>query len=96
MMRVKGVTALSEVEIVKKAYDNNPAQEWQRLEGFRFEFEITRHMMHRYLKKGKVLDIGGGPGRYSIYLAGLGYDVTLVDLSDGNVAFARKKAEEEE
>ena len=94
MMRVKGVTALSEVEIVKKAYDNNPAQEWQRLEGFRFEFEITRHMMHRYLKKGKVLDIGGGPGRYSIYLAGLGYDVTLVDLSDGNVAFARKKAEE--
>src|SRR3954454_14819286 len=26
-----------------------------------------------------VLDVGGGPGRYASWLAGLGYDVTLVD-----------------
>ena len=59
---------MSEVEIVKKNYDDDPEAEWRRLEGYHFEFEITKHMMDRYLKKGKVLDIGGGPGRYSIYL----------------------------
>lgn len=94
--RVKGrkQTIMGEVEIVKKNYDDNPEAEWRRLEGYHFEFEITKHMMDKYLKKGKVLDIGGGPGRYSIYLAKLGYDVTLVDLSDGNVAFAKTKARE--
>lgn len=85
---------MSEVDIVKKAYNEDPEREWQRLEGFHFEFEVTKHMMHRYLRKGKVLDIGGGPGRYSLYLAGLGYDVTLVDLCEGNVIFAKEKAAE--
>lgn len=45
--------------------------------------------------RGKsVLDIGGGPGRYSVYLAELGYDVTLVDLSEGNVELAKRKFRE--
>jgi S-adenosylmethionine-dependent methyltransferase len=42
----------------------------------------------------KVIDIGGGPGRYALSLAGQGYGVTLVDLSEGNLAFAREKAAE--
>lgn len=86
---------MSEVEIVKESYDNNPELEWSRLDGYSFEFEITKHMLTKHFKKGdKILDIGGGPGRYSIYLASLGYDVTLVDLSDGNIELAKKKAEE--
>lgn len=83
---------MSEVEIVKENYDKNSELEWMRLDGFHFEFEITKHMLSKYMKKGSVLDIGGGPGRYSIYLAKLGYDVTLVDLSDGNIELAKKKA----
>lgn len=85
---------MDESIIVKKNYDDNFEIEWNRLEGFHFEFEITKHMLKKYMKKGKVLDIGGGPGRYSIYLAQLGYDVTLVDLSDGNIEYAKKKAKE--
>lgn len=85
---------MSEVENVKKHYDDNSLIEWNRLEGFHFEFEITKHMLHKHLKKGKILDIGGGPGRYSIYLASLGYDVTLVDLSDENIKLAKEKAKE--
>lgn len=85
---------MDEVELVKAHYDSSPESEWNRLEGFHFEFEITIHMLNRYMKKGKVLDIGGGPGRYSLYLASLGYDVTLIDLSDGNVNFAINKAKE--
>jgi len=83
-----------ESSIVKANYDAAPEKEWERLDGFHFEFEITKHKMQPYLQKGSVLDIGGGPGRYSIYLAQQGYDVTLVDLSSGNVALAKKKAQE--
>ncbi len=85
---------MDEAVIVKKAYDDAPEREWNRLEGFRFEFEITKRKMEKNLKKGSVLDIGGGPGRYSVWLAQQGFDVTLVDLSGGNVAFAKQKAEE--
>lgn len=85
---------MDEVGIVKKYYDENALLEWNRLEGYHFEFEITKYMLKKHLKKGSILDIGGGPGRYSIYLATLGYDVTLIDLSDGNVEFAKRKAEE--
>lgn len=85
---------MDEVEIVKKNYDENSQCEWDRLDGFHFEFEITKHMLNKHMKKGSVLDIGGGPGRYSIYLAKQGYDVTLVDLSDGNIKLAKEKAKE--
>lgn len=85
---------MSEVDIVKENYDKNSELEWLRLEGFHFEFEITKRMMVKHMKKGSVLDIGGGPGRYSIYLAKMGFDVTLVDLSDGNIELAKKKAKE--
>lgn len=85
----------NEVEIVKAYYDSNPEMEWNRLEGFSFEFLITKFMMNKYLKpNSKILDIGGGPGRYSLHFANLGHDVTLVDLSEANVRFAFSKASE--
>ena len=85
---------IDEATIIKEYYDTNPQKEWNRLEGFRFEFEITKFYLKKYLKGKTVLDIGGGPGRYSIYLSQLGYDVTLVDLSDGNVQFLKNKIKE--
>lgn len=52
-------------------------------------------MLSRYINSGeKVLDIGGGPGRYSTWLASRGCDVTLFDLSEGNISFAKNKAKE--
>lgn len=86
---------MHECETVKKYYDAAPETEWKRLDGFRFEFEITKRMLARYIAPGaRILDIGGGPGRYSLYFASLGHEVTLVDLSCGNVAFAQAKADE--
>lgn len=85
---------MSEVDVVKENYDKNSLLEWERLSGFNFEFEITKKMLLKHMKNKTVLDIGGGPGRYSIYLAKLGFDVTLVDLSDGNIALAKQKAKE--
>lgn len=51
--------------------------------------------MDKYICEGDtILDIGGGPGRYSIYYAKKSCDVTLVDLSSGNINLAKKKAAE--
>jgi 2-polyprenyl-3-methyl-5-hydroxy-6-metoxy-1,4-benzoquinol methylase len=85
---------MDEVDIVRKYYNEKTEGEWNRLNRFRFEFEITKIMLKKHMKTGKVLDIGGGPGRYSLYLASMGYDVTLVDLSETNVEFAKSEAKE--
>jgi SAM-dependent methyltransferase len=39
---------------------------------------------------GRVLDAGGGPGRYTLELAKKGYDVTLLDATRANLDFARR------
>ena len=85
-----------EWETVKAYYDENAVKEWERLENNPFEFLFTTYMMERWIKPGdRILDIGGGPGRYSIYFAQKGCDVTLVDLSEGNIALAKEKAKEQ-
>ena len=82
------------IQEVREHYNLDPQKEWDRLKTKHpHEKYITIHMMDRYVKPGdKILDIGGGPGHYSIHYAGLGHDVTLLDLSDENVRFAKKKA----
>lgn len=84
----------TDVEIVRENYNKNAQLEWERLEGFHFEFEITKHYLKKYLRGKTVLDIGGGPGRYSVWLAQQGYDVTLVDLSESNIKLAKQKFKE--
>ena len=84
---------MNDRDIVKDYYDSAPEAEWARLERSPWEFEINCVYLDGYIRPGeRVLDLGGGPGRYSIHLAKHGANVTLVDLSDGNVALAREKA----
>lgn len=84
------------IDNVKQYYDENAQLEWDRLGGKApFEFELTTYVMDQYIRPGdSVLDIGGGPGRYSIYYAQKGCVVTLAELSEGNVAVAKEKAAE--
>ncbi|MDE7218117.1 MAG: class I SAM-dependent methyltransferase [Oscillospiraceae bacterium] len=85
-----------DIETVRRFYDQGAEQEWLRLESHPFEFILTTWMMDKYIRPGDtILDIGGGPGRYSIHYAKKGCHVVLADLSEGNIAFARRKAEEE-
>lgn len=76
-------------------YNKNPEGEWNRLEKdayHRIEYEVVTHYLKKYLpKSGKLLDAGGGPGRYTFRLAQQGYDVTLLDLSEGCIRLARHK-----
>lgn len=76
-------------------YYNYQYDEWGRLERHRVEFEITKRILDKYLPaKSRVLDVGGGPGRYSIYLAQKGHQVTLLDISEKLVEQAVKNSRE--
>jgi ubiquinone/menaquinone biosynthesis C-methylase UbiE len=52
-------------------------------------------MLSKYLKpNSRILDIGGGPGRYSIWLANQGHRVVLSDLSPNLLSIAQTKIDE--
>jgi SAM-dependent methyltransferase len=80
---------------VKAYYARCVRKEWNRLfrnAYNRLEFETTLHFLEKYLpKRGRILDAGGGPGRYTIELARRGYDVTLLDLVPANLEFAERQ-----
>jgi ubiquinone/menaquinone biosynthesis C-methylase UbiE len=42
-------------------------------------------------KSIKLLDLGGGTGKYSLFLSKLGYNVTLLDISDESLKIAKNK-----
>jgi len=64
-------------------YYNYRYDEWGRLLRHRIEYEMTKRALDKYISpNSSVLDVGGGPGRYSIYLAQKGHEVTLVDFSE--------------
>lgn len=44
------------------------------------------------LSPGRALDVAGGAGRHALWLAGRGWDVTLVDASPVAVDLARQRA----
>jgi S-adenosylmethionine-dependent methyltransferase len=74
-------------------YYNCKYDEWGRLERHRIEYEITKKVLNEYIEgNSEVLDVGGGPGRYSIFLAQKGHKVTLVDLSEKLVVQAEENA----
>jgi S-adenosylmethionine-dependent methyltransferase len=72
---------------VGQIYDQLSEYEWGRLARHRTEFAIGLRVFTKYLATGpaNILDIGGGPGRYSIALHQLGHSVVLADLSRGNL-----------
>ena len=90
----KTVKTAERTEAVRAHYNADPQKEWDRLKTKHpYEKYITIQMMDRYIRRGDtILDIGGGPGHYAIHYARQGHTVTLLDLSDENVRFARKKA----
>lgn len=76
-------------------YDNK-YDEWERLERHEIEFDITKRYLDEYItgENLETFGIGGGPGRYSIYLAEKGHKVSLLDLSKRNIEVAKEKSRE--
>ncbi|SCG84041.1 putative methyltransferase [Proteiniborus sp. DW1] len=82
---------------VRKYYDENAELEWQRLNNpySRVEFCSTMYLIKKHFpKSGKIIDIGSGPGRYSLELLKRGYRVSLLDLSKNELDIAKRKIEE--
>lgn len=58
----------------------------------RLEYEVVFYLLHQYLpSSGAILDAGGGPGRYAVALAKQGYRVSLLDVSEANIRYAKTK-----
>ena len=80
-------------DLIRGYYDKRAVEEWQRHDRHRMEFMISQRVLERHLPStGRVLDCGGGPGRYALWLAAKGYDVTLFDLATANLDKARVEA----
>ncbi|MHB9288902.1 methyltransferase domain-containing protein [Halobacteriales archaeon Cl-PHB] len=82
-------------------YDDYGEAEWERLDRdffHRLEWEGTVAQLESHLPSvaaaadpPHILDVGGGPGRYSIWLAEQGYEVTLVEPSETQRDVAREQ-----
>lgn len=81
---------------VSKFYDSNSQREWERLDVHRMEYSVTLKALKEYLPKlsAKILDIGGGPGRYALELTKQEYEVVLFDVSHNCLNFAKTKSDE--
>ncbi len=58
----------------------------------RLEFERSKDIISRNLFKApaKILDLGGGTGHYSFWLANQGFEVHLVDVVESHIETAKK------
>jgi ubiquinone/menaquinone biosynthesis C-methylase UbiE/formate hydrogenlyase subunit 6/NADH:ubiquinone oxidoreductase subunit I len=82
-------------DAVRTYYAGFGEREWARLESptdGALEFAITCRTLALHLPPdARVLDIGGGPGRYTVWLAQQGHRLTLADLSPELLVIARTK-----
>ena len=80
-------------ELIRAYYDKRPEEEWRRPARDRMEFAVSTRVLEAHLPPtGRVLDCGGGPGRYAVWLAAKGYEVTLFDLSQACLEKASQEA----
>lgn len=74
-------------------YDHQVDREWHRLTRHRVEYGVTLRALRDTLPpNARVLDVGGGPGRYAVALAAAGHSVTLLDLSPRMLERAQEHA----
>ena len=84
-------------ERVQRYYATHAVQEWNRLEAAgdgAIEFALTTRLVREHLpESSRVLDLGGGPGRYTIHLAEQGHSVVLADIVPALLEVAREQIE---
>ena len=79
-------------------YDEYGEREWTRFEDGRTpapSLDVHLEHLHRFVKPGdKVLDVGAGPGRFTIELARMGANVTVADISPRQLELNRERVDE--
>ena len=80
-------------------YYSNDCEEDTRLEkdnAHKVEFITTLKYIDKYLKEGdKILEVGAGTGKYSLYYAEKGYDVTAIEYVGHNVDILKSKIKDD-
>jgi ubiquinone/menaquinone biosynthesis C-methylase UbiE len=84
--------------MIEGHFDFNGINEWDRLEKDaygRVQFHIHNHYLHKHIRKGdRVIEIGAGPGRFTIELAKLGAIISVVDISNVQLQLNEQKVRE--
>jgi len=74
------------IESIKGYYDALGEKEWDRLTETvrgRVSLEIHRRFLRRFVSPGsRVLEVGAGPGRFTLELAAIGATVVVTDVSE--------------
>ncbi|KAB8229060.1 class I SAM-dependent methyltransferase [Aspergillus alliaceus] len=91
---------MTDTQIVADWYNRNAALEHDRLNNCRLEFSISLKAIHQCVellgeqRPLRILDVGGGTGRYAVELARRGHSVTLTDISESELNLAKSLATE--
>ena len=79
-------------------FDESGEREWLRFQDGQTPPQseaVHLEYLRRFVRDGdRVLDVGAGPGRFTIELARLGADVVVADISAGQLELNREKVEE--
>ena len=80
-MRARNAKSPELAREILKHYEGTQEQARLGTHSGQLEFYRTKEIISRHLprKRAVILDIGGGPGRYALWLAKLGHTVHLVD-----------------
>lgn len=82
-------------ERTRAYYDALGAAEWDRLDvdvAGRVSLEVHRRFLARFVPPGaRVLEVGAGPGRFTLELAALGATVVVTDISPVQLELNRER-----
>lgn len=85
---------MDEVEKILNKYYNDYDEDSRLVKdkAHQLEFITTTKYIEKYLKEGdKILEVGAGTGRYSIYYAQKGYEINSVELVSKNLEILKSK-----
>jgi len=85
-----------DAELIRAEFDAGGLKEWERLVATPLE-EISLHihsqLLRRFVRPGmRVLEIGAGPGRFTMLLAELGARVVVADISPVQIELNNRMA----
>lgn len=81
-----------EDKYIKEYYKNYDEDGRLEKKHQKIEFLTTTRYIDRYLKKDmKILEVGAGTGRYSLFYAHQGYDVSSLELVPHNIEILKSK-----
>jgi ubiquinone/menaquinone biosynthesis C-methylase UbiE len=85
-------------KIIESHFDKFSVGEWERLDRTprgKVQFHIHQHFLRKYIKKDDlVLEIGPGPGRFTIELAKIGAKIAIADISNEQLRLNEEKVRE--